>query len=568
MQGTEGHLPVTLSLWLAALVPIIVLLLLLVWRGWSTSAAAPLTLAVAVAVALLLFRTPLETLAAASGKAIWDAIFILYVIWPALILYNVGNDAGIFQVMQRSIRRLMPDRLLVVLTFAWVLTSFVQGIAGFGTPLAVTAPLLIGLGVKPLYAVLLPLLGGAWANMFGSLGVTWFATQTVVDISDPTTTLLYASALLWIPDFFAGLAIAWMYGKWWAIKRGAPAIAVISLIHGGVQMGLITFLPTLATFIASALALGAAFLLTRWSFYRQEDTDEPDRIFTEEAKQAAREEDERKARGKDKGREAKGKDKGRASRKAAGGRKEMSLLLAFAPYFILTALAILALLIAPVRDFLEQIQLGLPFPATATGYDVQREAVDSYASFAPLTHPGTLLLISALAGYVLYRTRGYYPKDVSPGGILARAANSALPATTALVGLLLISKVMDHTGMITVLALGIAAVAPTVVFVAASNFIGILGAFITSSNNASNVLFAPLQATAAEAEGIPVALAIAAQSAGAATGNAMAPSDALLGAPIARIPDSLGTILGRALPLVILIGLLISVASVAIYLLF
>ncbi|MDD3824369.1 MAG: L-lactate permease [Anaerolineae bacterium] len=557
MQGSESNLPVTLPLWLAALAPIVVLLLLLVWRRWSTSAAAPVTLAAAVAIAIWLFRTPAETLAAASGKGIWDAIFILYVIWPALILYNVGNDAGAFGVIQRGIRRLMPDRLLVVLTFSWLLASFVQSIAGFGTPLAVTAPLLIGLGVKPLYAVLLPLIGRAWGNMFGSLGVTWFATLTIVDIADPTTTLLYTAALLWIPDLLAGLAIAWMYGGWWAIKRGAPAIAVVSLIHGGVQMGLITFLPALANFIASALALGAAFLLTRWSFYRQEDEEaEPDRIFTDEAKNAALE--ERQGEG-EAGQQP-------ASRKATA--PEMSLFLAFAPYIVLTVLAVVALLITPVRDFLEQIQLGLPFPATTTGYDVQREAVDSYASFAPLTHPGTLLLISALSGYLLYRARGHYPKGVSAGGILARAANDALPATTALVGLLLISKVMDHTGMITVLALGVAEVAPTVVFVAASNFIGILGALITSSNTASNLLFAPLQATAAEVEGVSVPLAVAAQSAGGATGNAIAPSDALMGATIAGIPESLGNILAKALPWTILAGLLISAASVAIHFLF
>ncbi|NLF12564.1 MAG: L-lactate permease, partial [Anaerolineaceae bacterium] len=376
-------------------------------------------------------------------------------------------------------------------------------------------------------------------------------------IADPTTTLLYTAALLWIPDLLAGLAIAWMYGGWWAIKRGAPAIAVVSLIHGGVQMGLITFLPALANFIASALALGAAFLLTRWSFYRQEDKEaEPDRIFTDEAKNAALE--ERQGEG-EAGQQP-------ASRKATA--PEMSLFLAFAPYIVLTVLAVVALLITPVRDFLEQIQLGLPFPATTTGYDVQREAVDSYASFAPLTHPGTLLLISALSGYLLYRARGHYPKGVSAGGILARAANNALPATTALVGLLLISKVMDHTGMITVLALGVAEVAPTVVFVAASNFIGILGALITSSNTASNLLFAPLQATAAEVEGVSVPLAVAAQSAGGATGNAIAPSDALMGATIAGIPESLGNILAKALPWTILAGLLISAASVAIHFLF
>src|SRR5690606_29938738 len=121
----------------------------------------------------------------ASGKGIWDAIFILYIVWPALILYQVANGAGAFEAIQRGMLRLIPDRLLLVLVFAWVLTSFIQSIAGFGAPLAVVAPILVGLGVKPLYAVLLPIIGGAWANSFGSLGSPWLAPTSVVECPHP-----------------------------------------------------------------------------------------------------------------------------------------------------------------------------------------------------------------------------------------------------------------------------------------------------------------------------------------------------------------------------------------------
>lgn len=548
----ESNLPIAWWSWLAAFTPILVLLVLLVWRRWSTSAAAPVALAAAVVVAVRLFQTPLRTLAVASGKGIWDAIFILYVIWPALILYNVVEEAGAFRTMQQGIRRLMPDRLLIVLVFSWVLASFIQAIAGFGTPLAVTTPLLVGLGVKPLYAVLLPLIGRSWGNMFGSLGVTWFATLSVVDLANPQQTLLYAAILLWIPNLTAGLTIAWIYGRWWAIRRAGPAIIVITLLHGGLQLALVPFLPAIGNFLATAAALGATFLLNRWPFYRQEDEDEPDRIFTKEARESTEEETEEKATNHGSGSEESG----------------MPLLLTFVPYAILALLVVVALIIPPVRNVLERVSVGLPFPRTETGYAVEREAVNAYAAFAPLTHPGTFLLISAVAGYLLYRTRGHYPEGVTPGRILRRTASNALPATTAITALLLVSKVMDYTGQITVLALGIAAVAPSVVYVAASNFIGILGALITSSNTASNVLFAPLQATAAEAEGISVPLVVAAQSAGGATGSAVAPSDALMGATVAGEPEKLGVILGRALPWTLVTGLLVSGATVAIYLLF
>ena len=567
-QPTE--LPITLLYWLAASTPILVLLVLLVWRRWSSSSAAPVALAAAVLVALLLFRTPFETLAAASGKGIWDSIFVLYVIWPALILYNVADDAEAFVAMQRGVRRLMPDRLLVVLAFGWVLSSFIQSIAGFGTPLAVTTPLLIGLGVQPVYAVVLPIIGAAWANAFGSLGATWLATLSVVSLPNEALTLRYAASLLWIPNLLGGLAVAWMYGRWWAIRRGGPAILVISLIHSGLLFWLLPHLPTVACFLATSAALLVTFVLNRWAFYRQHDENEPDLIFTEEAKEAARrehEEEHRREGTRQRRGQRQGRRRGGRNRQPEGERMPMPLWLAFAPYIILGLLAVIALVIPPVNAYLERVQIGLPFPATTTGYGVGQEATEAYAAFAPLTHPGTLLLISAVVGYLLYSRRGLYPAGKGVGGILSDAAREALPATTAIAGLILISKVMDHSGEITVLALGIAAIAPSTLYVALSPWIGILGSFITSSNTASNVLFAPLQATAAQAEGIATELAIAGQTVGGSTGNAIAPGDALLGATVAGIAGSLGAILQRAIVWTLVCGLFLSLAALGLYLL-
>ena len=565
----DTQLPVTLLTWLAAFLPILVLLALLVWRRWSTAAAAPLALFLAAAVALLLFRTPFETLAAATGKGIWDAIFVLYVIWPALILYNVSNEAGAFNAIQHGLRRLMPDRLLVVLAFAWVLAPFIQSIAGFGTPLAVTTPLLIGLGVQPLYAVILPIIAAAWANMFGSLGATWMATQTVVDLPNQALMLRYTSALLWIPNLTGGLAVAWFYGRGWALKRAWPAILVISLIQGGLQFILVPIVPTIGLFLATAAALIGLFVLNRWGFYRQQDDDEPQTIFTEEGIQTFHEENRREAEARNREAQAGAVERARAGGEAtsAGLREKegMSLVLAFIPYIVLAVLAVTALLIPPVTRALEQVSVGLPFPAVSTGYGVEQEAEDAYAAFTPLTHPGTLLLVASLVGYLVFRSKNAYDDEDTPGSILSRAAGDALPATTAITALMIISKVMDHSGEITVLALGVAQIAPQVVYVGLSNFLGILGALTTSSNTASNVLFAPLQFTAAEAQGISPDLIIAGQSAGGAIGNALAPGDALMGATVAGIPNKLGEILAKALPWALVTGLLVSGAMLILY---
>lgn len=539
----ETQLPVTLASVAAAVAPIVILLFLLVGRGWSTSSAAPVALAVAVVVATALFDTPLRTIAVAAGKGIWDAIFVLYVVWPALILYQVANSAGAFDAIRRGVLRLIPDRLLVVLVFAWVLTSFIQAIAGFGTPLAVVAPILLGLGVKPLYAVLLPIIGGAWANSFGSLGAPWLALASVVDVPDPSLAMRLGALMVWIADLMAGLMIAWLYGRTWALRRGLPAILVISLLHGGFLVLLLPMVLPIAMLVASAAGLAAALALSRWSFYRQEDADEPDRIFVADAPDAH----EAVARGEG----------------AQGGGAPMTLPVAFAPYIFLGIVAVFVLTVAPIRSALETFSVGLPFPATNTGFGMREEAVDAYAAFSPLTHPGTFLLVSALFGYLMFKRRGRYPAGTSVGGVLGRAAKDALPVTTSVSALLLMSGVMSHSGEITVLALGLSAVAGSTVYLASANFIGIVGSLTTSSNTASNVLFGPLQATGAQAEGVSVPLVLGAQAAGAAVGNAISPADALLGATTVRDPSLVGGVLRLAIPWAVATGLLISLATLS-----
>jgi lactate permease len=569
MPAAETTLPVTLLTWLTALAPIIVLLLFLVWRRWSTSAAAPLALLTAVLVAIFVFRTSAHTLGVAAGKGIWDAFYVLYVIWPSIILYNVTNKAGAFSALQEGLRDLMPDRLLVVLAYSWVLASFIQSIAGMGTPLAVTIPLMLGLGVRPVYAVLLPLMGGASATVFGSLGAVWFATISVIDLPDPTATLRYATLLVWIPNLTAGITIAWIYGRVWALKRGLPAILVISLIQGGGQVLLVPLAPAIGGFLSMSAALVALFLLNRWGFYRQEDEDEPQDIFTEEGVHLFEEDNVRRA-----ALDARKRHKGGMDDAGMYGKPRsliipegpsISLPLAFAPYAILAVLAVTALLVPPVNQALSQINVGLPFPATETGYGVAQPEYKAFSAFAPLTHPGSLLLISAAAAYILYRQRGLYPEHINLRVIFQATAENALPATTAITGLMLISSVMGHSGEITVLALGIAAIAPDAIFFGVSNLIGVLGTLTTSSATGSNVLFAPLQVTAAAAQNLSVELSIAAQIAGSTIGKVISPGDSLLGATVAGIPARMGEILSKALPWAIVTGLLVAGATMLLY---
>jgi len=517
------ELPVDLLHWLIAVSPIALLLVLLAVLGWKAPQAGPIGMFLGAATALIFFRTPLETLAASVGAGVWDAVFVLLVIWPAILLYRVADSAGALVALRNGIEKFSRNKLFLVLAFGWVFASFLQGIAGFGVPIAVVAPLLVAIGVKPVLAVVIPLIGHAWANLFGTLGVGWLATLQVVDLEDEVASAAQAAILLWVVNLLGGLMIAWVFGRWKALVHAIPFILAISLIHGGVQLGVVFFSPVLSTFLAGTIALLALYPLSRWSRYSEPAEEVEDRpAMAEESDQP---EDEQKP--------------------------VMSFTWSLLPYAVLTVSSIIALAIPPITSVLGAVEFGPSFAETETGYGVTNDDVAPYSPLAPFTHPGTFLLIAAGATWIVYRAKGFYSAwrdKVGKQPIWGQTAGDAIPASIAIVSFLVLAKILDFSGQTDVLALGIAAIAPPLVFAFAANFIGVLGAFMTSSSTASNVLFSQLQLTVAESEELSSAAIIGAQSAGKAIGNAIAPANIVLGTTTAGIIGQEGAVLRRTLP--------------------
>ncbi|RDE07600.1 L-lactate permease, partial [Pelagibacterium lacus] len=162
-------LPVDILHWSLSILPVIVLAFLLIQLRWTAQQAGAFGIFVAAAIALFAFRTPFDTLAVAGAKGIWDAIFILLVIWPALLLYQIMDKSGGYEAMRQGITRLSKNELFIVVALGWVFTSFLQGIDGFGTPIAIVAPLLVAFGLKPVYAVAIPIIAHIWAKFYGTL---------------------------------------------------------------------------------------------------------------------------------------------------------------------------------------------------------------------------------------------------------------------------------------------------------------------------------------------------------------------------------------------------------------
>lgn len=541
MNNTQ--LPVDIVHWIVGLLPIMVLLILLVGLRWKGIEAGPLGMLAAGLVGLFVFRTPLLTLAVAAGKGLWDAVFILYVVWSALLLYLVTVRAGAFEALRRGFISFSRNELFLVLAIGWVFASFFQGIAGFGAPIAVTAPLLIGIGVRPVYAVVIPLIAHTWAKMFGTLGVGWLAMLNVVEVEATTRTAVETAILLWLVNLLGGLVVAWFYGRMAGVRHGLPMILIISAIHGGVQLGLMYVDPILSTFVAGTLALAALYPLSRWKRYREPASGIEERPAMRERQEEPEEDTQ--------------------PDEMEGAGEDMSLGLALFPYVFLTITTLLGLALPPVNAWLSQFEIGLPFAAVETGYGLAHEAETPYSPFAPLTHPGTFVLLSALISLLLYRRKGYMQSDPNKEGLWHNLVKDSVPSSISIASFLVMSKLMDHSGQTTVLAQGLAAVSTATIFAFASNWIGILGAFMTSSSTSSNILFSPLQAQAAEAlGGLSQSAALAGQGAGGATGNVIAPANIVLGTTTARIGGREGEILSVVLPWAIITGILTGIATI------
>lgn len=534
-------IPIDLLHWLSAAAPIVVLAFLLVQLRWTAQQAGTTGMFVAAIIALFLFRTPLDTLAAAGAKGVWDSAPILFVIWTALLLYHVMNKAGGYQALRQGIVSFSRNELFIVVALGWVFTSFLQGIDGFGTPIVVVAPLLVAIGMRPVYAVAIPIIAHIWAKYYGTLGLGWIATIQVVDL-DPATAAATGTQSAWlmvIQVLMGGFTIVWMYGRWAAIRHGWPLILIISAIQGLGQVLVVQFQPVLTTFIPAAVAMLALYPLSRWRRYAEPITDIPERPAM----------------------------RGDMTEDIADRAAPMGLAMSFMPYGVLTVIALGSSLIEPLSEALGSVTIGLPFPDVSTGYGVANSAIASYSPMAPLLNPGTSLLITAVLTWAIFTMRSYYKEwqtgepEVQPS-ILASLFASSIPASVPIIAFLVMARIMDHSGQNDALAYGIAAVAPAYVYAFLANGIGVIGAFATSSSTSATTMFSDLQLTMAKLKGLPVSTILAAQNAGSCIGNAIGPANVVLGASTAGISGREGDILRKTLPWTVAAFLLTGAATV------
>lgn len=532
------NIPINLFMWIMAFLPIITLLVLMIKFNWGATEAAPVGLLITVVTGLVFYKADIRLIAAESAKGVWNALIILIIVWTAILMYQVGDEAKAFLVIRNGMRKLLPNELLLVLAMGWIFESFLQGITGFGVPVAVGAPLLIGIGVKPMWAVIIPLFGQAWGNTFGTLGAAWDSLAMSAGLTagskEYLVTALWTAAFIWFWNAVGGFATCWFYGKGKALKKGLPAVVLMAVIQGGGELLLSQVNTTICCFVPACVSLIVILLLGRTKMYREEWSVEDSPIMNREF----------------------------AGESSTGDApSDMTLIQAFVPYFLLSALTLIVLLVKPINSLLGQISFGLSFPETSTGYGYVNAAVEKFSPLAPFTHASMFLFVSAIIGLIYYRKHGWI-KEGGVKRVFVKSVSMTMPSGIAVIGLVIMSKIMDGTGQTVVLANGIAKVLGRI-YVILAPFVGLLGTFMTGSNMSSNILFGGFQMTTAELLKVNSAAILGAQSAGGAIGSAVSPSKIILGTTTANILGSEGEVLKRIIvitvPTTIVIGAILYV---------
>ena len=502
---------------LLAALPIATILWLMLVMRRSAAQAGLSGLALALLLAGFGFDFGEDGFVAATTGAAMEAAFttatIAWIILPALCIHELQRSRGTFDLIRSRLAapagnggaagtgHAFGDPRIVVLLVAWFFGLFMEGAAGFGTPVALGAPILVSLGVAPVHAVALMLVGHAAGVSFGAIG-TPVVPQVAATGLDPralaaATALMHAAAawvlLVWLHRLSAaGNAAALAGGA--GSRVSAPALAGWGWTAWAGACFLLPFVglavfvgPELPT-LGAALVGGTVFVATiAWARRRQPG--------------------------------------GRAGGRAGGPAGTAPVLRAAAPYLILVVLTGLTRLWPDARAALS----GVVWQWSIEGGFGGR--------FAPLYHPGTLLAAAFVAGALVQRASGAMVLSS-----MRSAASRLPPVLIALLAMLMLSRVMVHAGMIDALA-QIAAATAGQAWPVLAPAVGVLGTFVTGSATASNILFSDFQAGTAAAIGIAVLPMMAAQGFGAAVGNIICPHNVVAGAATVGIAGREGEVM-------------------------
>ena len=462
-----------------AAIPVIVLLGLVAWGHLRVGIAALLALGAALGVALLAFGMPVP---AALGAAAYGGAYGLFpigwIVLNVMFLHALTVKSGLFQDLKGQLMRVAPDPRVQVILIAFCFGAFIEGAAGFGAPVAITAALLLQLGFSPIHASGLSLIANTAPVAFGSIGIP---ITTLAQVTDLDVMKLSQMAGRQLPVFSTIIPL-WIVGAM-AGWRGIREVWPVALV-AGVSFAVMQFLvsnyhgPWLVDSISALVSLGAVLWMLRW----RQRKELPALID--------------------------------APVSASGTRWWRP----WVPWLILT-LAIFAWGTRPVKETLDRLA-SPSFPVPGIHQQVMRtppvvrvskvEKVELKLNVLSATGTG-IWLAAVVSGLLM----GYSPRQLlRVWWDTLMAVRQSLLTIAAMLALGNVTKLSGADA-----TLGMALAKTGVFYPFFGTLLGWLGVALTGSDTASNVLFGSLQRITAEQLGLSPYLMCAANSTGGVMGK-------------------------------------------------
>jgi len=497
---------------LVAAIPILVLFVLLAGLRFAAHWASLITLAVALVIAVLVYGMPIGLALNSTLLGICFGLFpIVWIVINAIFIYNVIVDTGLFNTIRDSLAGVSNDRRIQVVLIAFVFGALLEATAGFGTPVAITASLMAGLGFEALYAAALALLANTAPVAFGGFGIPILTGASVAGLDTLELSQMVGRQTPLLALIIPGMLVTVMAG-FRRMLEVWPVIVVSGVAFAGTQFVVSNLLgPELADLLAALITVVAVVGLlafwrpsTEWHFENEPSADERESYETPPL-----------------------------------GRT----LYAWSPFIIIVALFLLVQ-VPPIKAAVGGVQTAINFPSAAVdpttglpfvpwpGLDGQveqqppvvPEAAPYSASYSTnwLSAAGTIILIADLIALAVMR--------VGPGRALriyGQTLKQLWSAILTIATILGLAYLLNYSGV--TYTLGLAFAATGVLFPFFASFIGWLGVALTGSDTSSNALFANLQKVTAQQIGVSPNLTVGANSSGGVLGKMISPQNLAVG---------------------------------------
>lgn len=484
---------------LLALLPILTLIVLMDVFKVPGDRSSLITLIVTIVIAVWYFGQPLQQTGLSFFYGALKALVpILLIILMAIYSYNVLLHTGKIEVLKAQFSSISSNKCIQVLLITWGFGGLLEGMAGFGTAVAIPAAILISLGFKPVFSALVSLIANSVPTAFGAVGVPVIvlAQETSLDVMKvaPAVVAQLAVTMILVPIVIAQLTVPG--------KKALPRNILIGTVIGAVSL-VVQYLaaryigPETPAILGSAAAIAVIILMGR--------------IL-----------DRRTAR-----------SSGTNTTPSKHRHSTKEILQAWAVYALIMLLILLTSPLLPLKDILA------PVAETSIGFNIGGETRTWSVQW--LVQGGLLLFIGSFAGGLLQGGKA--------GGLLRLLWKSTVQLKKTFITVICLvgfSSIMETSGMINTLAVALAT-ATGALYPLFAPAIGAIGTFLTGSDTSANILFGKLQAGVAEHIGADPVWISASNTAGATGGKIISPQSIAIATSACGQQGQEGRILKAAL---------------------